>query len=636
MSLTAGAIQAIITAPDHEHMPVQPVVQILGIKKLQAGPGANERYRLVLSDGEHYYTSAMLGTQLNDTVQEDMVEVRCVLQMDKYTCNVIQGTRKVIIILELKIVLKASEVPGKIGEPVQISDLLTEQENLLPPPIKKENVNGSSKLQNISNQIKSASTNNTKNLPVPNKPLSNQKPSAYSAANQKPSGYSTAGAGSVVDSNSKSVFPISSLTPYQNRWTIRARITNKSSIRTWSNSRGDGKLFSIDLVDESGEIRATAFNEVVDKYYDLLEIGKVYYITKGSLKTANKQYSSLKNDYEMTLNNDSLVELCNDLCDLPTLQFNFKQIKSIEDVNKDALIDIVGIVKSSSEMQQITSKATNKQVWKRDITIVDQSGSAVQATIWGSEAEKFEEYTDKNPVVAIKGAKVSDFGGRSLSILNSSIFHINPDIPEAYELRGWFDNGGINEQTTSISGQRMEGAGGGKYKTLGQIKDEGLGMGEKPDYFNVRAFIVFYRKENCMYQACPGADCNKKVIEDNGQFRCEKCDRTYPDFKYRMVLSANIADFSGNQWITAFQESAEAILGVSAEQIGHLKDSDVSQFDMIFSEACFKPFVFKVRAKMETYQDERKLKCSAMSAAPVNFKQECKRLLDEIKNLERL
>ena len=35
------------------------------------------------------------------------------------------------------------------------------------------------------------------------------------------------------------------------RWTIRARITHKSAIRTWSNSRGEGKLFSVDLVDES-------------------------------------------------------------------------------------------------------------------------------------------------------------------------------------------------------------------------------------------------------------------------------------------------------------------------------------------------------------------------------------------------
>lgn len=57
------------------------------------------------------------------------------------------------------------------------------------------------------------------------------------------------------------------------RWTICARVTNKSSIRTWSNSRGDGKLFSVDLLDESGEIRATAFNEQCDKYYDMMEVG---------------------------------------------------------------------------------------------------------------------------------------------------------------------------------------------------------------------------------------------------------------------------------------------------------------------------------------------------------------------------
>lgn len=43
------------------------------------------------------------------------------------------------------------------------------------------------------------------------------------------------------------------LTPLSSpcRWTIRARVTNKSSIRTWSNSRGDGKLFSMEIVDES-------------------------------------------------------------------------------------------------------------------------------------------------------------------------------------------------------------------------------------------------------------------------------------------------------------------------------------------------------------------------------------------------
>lgn len=86
--------------------------------------------------------------------------------------------------------------------------------------------------------------------------------------------------------------PIVSLTPYQNkyeswfdltlgnlqvilcysRWTVKVRVTNKSDIRTWSNSRGEGKLFSMDMMDETGEIRATAFNAECDKFYHMIEV----------------------------------------------------------------------------------------------------------------------------------------------------------------------------------------------------------------------------------------------------------------------------------------------------------------------------------------------------------------------------
>lgn len=53
---------------------------------------------------------------------------------------------------------------------------------------------------------------------------------------------------------------------------IKARVTTKSPVRTWANARGEGKLFSIDLIDESGEIRATAFKEQCDKFYDMIEV----------------------------------------------------------------------------------------------------------------------------------------------------------------------------------------------------------------------------------------------------------------------------------------------------------------------------------------------------------------------------
>lgn len=88
---------------------------------------------------------------------------------------------------------------------------------------------------------------------------------------------------------------------------------------------------------------------------------------------------------------------------------------------------------------------------------MDRSGKVVTLTLWGAEAEGFDG--SGCPVLAIKGCKVSDFGGRSLSTQFSSLLNIDPDIPEAHQLRGWFDSVGKGEEVTSISNQRA-GAGG--------------------------------------------------------------------------------------------------------------------------------------------------------------------------------
>lgn len=39
------------------------------------------------------------------------------------------------------------------------------------------------------------------------------------------------------------------------------------------------------------------------------------------------------------------------------------------------------------------------------------------------------------------------------------------------------------------------------------------------------------------------------------------------------MQQANIADYGDNQWVTCFQESAEAILGQNAAYLGQLKES---------------------------------------------------------------
>lgn len=91
------------------------------------------------------------------------------------------------------------------------------------------------------------------------------------------------------------------MSPYQNNWTIKARVTQKSDIRTYSNQRGDGKLFSVTLMDESGDIKGTAFNTACDALYDKVQEGKVYYVSKARVDIAKKKFGS-NNQYELSLN----------------------------------------------------------------------------------------------------------------------------------------------------------------------------------------------------------------------------------------------------------------------------------------------------------------------------------------------
>lgn len=65
----------------------------------------------------------------------------------------------------------------------------------------------------------------------------------------------------------------------------------------------------------------------------------MYYISRCTLKAANKQFNSLKNDYEMTMTNDTEIVPCHENSeDIPTLQFNFCSISEVENKEKNDMI----------------------------------------------------------------------------------------------------------------------------------------------------------------------------------------------------------------------------------------------------------------------------------------------------------
>ncbi|KAK9501699.1 hypothetical protein O3M35_012375 [Rhynocoris fuscipes] len=603
--LSEGAIKTIMTGGTV----TDPVFQILGSKVISGQGSANERYRLLISDGVHLNSFAMLATQLNPMLTSGELVENTIVKVTNHIVSVIKnqekGDKRIMVILAVEVLQHGSKVGMRIGNPVQLTE--TQQQSNNENTAVSTSINTKPSMQN--------------KMPPP------VTPSRFSSNDS-----------TVYNSPSNVIaqtHPIASLSPYQNGWVIKARVTTKSAIRTWSNARGEGKLFSITLVDESGEIRATGFNEQVDKFYEMIEESKVYFVSKCQIKMANKKFCSLNNDYEMTFTNDTRVVPClEDDRTIPTLQFNFVKLSSIQESEPETILDFIGVCKSAGDVVTLTSKTTNRELKKREVTVVDSSLASVTLTLWGSQAEEFNG--DNQPIVAVKGGKISEFqGGKSVSLIGDSVLQINPDIPEAHRLRGWFD--GLSEDAKFISISSRSDTGGaapGKNLTLKEAVDQKLGCGDKADYFNCYANVMHIRTEKCTYKACPTPECNKKVIDQNtGQYRCEKCNREYDSFKYRLMLQINIGDFSGNQWVSLFQDSAEELLEAKADDIGRWQEEDNSSFNQVFKKVTLRPYQFRLRAKMETFNDESRVKYTVFSVKKPNYKERCRQLSTEIREL---
>jgi len=50
--------------------------------------------------------------------------------------------------------------------------------------------------------------------------------------------------------------------------------------------------------------------------------------------------------------------------------------------------------------------------------------------------------------------------------------------------------------------------------------------------------------------------------------------------------------------MTCFQETGSEVLGVSAQELGEMEETD---YDQVFQRINFKEFVFKIRAKMDVF-----------------------------------
>jgi replication factor A1 len=375
---------------------------------------------------------------------------------------------------------------------------------------------------------------------------------------------------------------------------------------------------------------------VVDKYYDLLQVGQVYYVSGGQVKISNPKFNNLANAYEITLEGSSNIAPCHEAASsVPTVKFSFIPINLIAESDKDAFVDVIGVVHETHELGSVTAKATGKVLSKRDLVLVDCSKHSVRVTLWGKEAEDFVDL-GTHPVLALKQVRIGEYmGAKTLSTQRASSLLLNPDIREAHELRGWYDTVGHAEAPTNVSSVQKTTGHVDERKLIAQIKDESLGMGEKGDFVSLVATIAYIKSDaNVSYPACTSEGCNKKVVETGpAMWSCERCQKVLDHCDHRYIMSLQIADESGQTWVNAFNETGAAILGVSANDLYRLAQEDQDAYKKVFEDAQFRTFLFRLKIKQETYNGESKIKNTIMTALPLNYPDESARLADKIQQM---
>lgn len=632
--LTQGAI---IRAFRNQY-DVNPNVQIIDIKALQpttTNPGT--RYRLVISDGEHYQ-QAMVATQLNPLIESRQLCQWSVVQLTEFMSNDVSG-RRIIIILNLVVV--SNDCPNQIGNPQPIFDA---------PPVPQASQQHAMPQQHQA-QVPQPSgpppqpQYNSAHQQQHAQPFPDQQQQFQSRSFQQPRAAAFGG---------QPCTPIHGLNMWLSRWTIKARVTSKSDMRTWDKADkggSKGKLFSVDLLDkEGGQIRATMFNDAADKFFAILQEGKVYTFTKGNLKPANKQFTRIRNEYEITFNADAEIEYAgNDDAEIEHQVFDFKSIEEIQQLPKDSYCDTIGIVYAVSQLNKINARATGRELLKREVQLVDHNMLGIDVTLWAEQAEKWNEQkleAGTGVVLAIKNCRVSEFGGgKSLNSSFGSQLFVNPSIRECMALQSWwashregsFDN--ISKKAGGV------GQGSGNFKTLADIKDQQLGCKKDPDYFVVRATVTFIKKEQMdkkppWYKACPNPagnpECKNKMVkggEDGQGWHCVTCDRTNPTYIPRYILSLLVCDATGSQWLNAFNEVGEFLLKKTAKELEDVwngGEERAQEYDAVFQAANFRTYNFRCRAKTEQREDQMRARVHVLVATALDFVAESKSLLAEI------
>lgn len=197
------------------------------------------------------------------------------------------------------------------------------------------------------------------------------------------------------------IMPINALSPNCASWRIRAKIESKAPIREWDKGERHFINFFVILADKDGnKIEGTFWSEAVQKYFNVLEEGKVYEFSGGQIKPVQRQWA--KTDHSFALSFDVNANITEVQEQIET-RLN---LKTIDDLNEpNGTVDMLVKVLSHAPKTEIQTKVGPKLIKK--VQVADISQKSIELTLWSEFADMLDEKSsdlDNKCVIALMGA----------------------------------------------------------------------------------------------------------------------------------------------------------------------------------------------------------------------------------------
>jgi len=145
------------------------------------------------------------------------------------------------------------------------------------------------------------------------------------------------------------------------------------------------------------------------------------------------------------------------------------------------------------------------------------------------------------------------------------------------------------------------------------------------------------------YPACPGTRegrvCNKKMQEQaENAWTCDSCGQGTPNYRY--ILSLTIADHTGSEYVTLFDNEGAQLLGQPAktlqEWVTGSEEDGRTAFERTVAGAEHREMLLTVKAKAEDRGGETRIKVTAVKMREIDYAKENKILLAALKRAASL